>query len=178
MQEDASIPDAALRETYEELRIPRENVEVLGMLDRPEYSLGNRARVWPVVVRKSLTGHDRYLTCSGVPARDIVLGGVKYITTAVTAPLVSNRVTGRSGRYLALATLGTTGPVTPADTSLPRRSGPTIPHDQGWGPGPGSGRRDQSSARSMGAERMVPQSPGLEVGLDGAATPRSIRVIT
>lgn len=47
----------ALRETNEELRIPSEDVEVLGMLDRPEYSLGNRARVWPVVVSQAKTRH-------------------------------------------------------------------------------------------------------------------------
>jgi 8-oxo-dGTP pyrophosphatase MutT (NUDIX family) len=49
-QDDKSVTGAALRETYEELGIPPENVEILGMLDKPEYSLGNRARVWPIVV--------------------------------------------------------------------------------------------------------------------------------
>jgi 8-oxo-dGTP pyrophosphatase MutT (NUDIX family) len=49
VQDDHSIAGAALRETYEELGIPPDNVEILGMLG-PEYSLGNRARVWPVVV--------------------------------------------------------------------------------------------------------------------------------
>jgi 8-oxo-dGTP pyrophosphatase MutT (NUDIX family) len=49
-QDDTSVAGAALRETYEELGIIPDHVEVLGMLDRPEYSLGNRARVWPVVV--------------------------------------------------------------------------------------------------------------------------------
>jgi 8-oxo-dGTP pyrophosphatase MutT (NUDIX family) len=44
------ITGAALRETWEELGIPPDNVEILGMLNRPEYSLGNRARVWPVIV--------------------------------------------------------------------------------------------------------------------------------
>jgi len=59
LKEDHSISGAALRETYEELGIPSANVEILGMLDRPEYSLGNRARVWPVVVRLvlSVIGH-------------------------------------------------------------------------------------------------------------------------
>lgn len=41
----------ALRETHEELGLPPDNVEVLGMLDPPEYSLGNKSRVWPFVVR-------------------------------------------------------------------------------------------------------------------------------
>jgi 8-oxo-dGTP pyrophosphatase MutT (NUDIX family) len=53
-QDDPSITAAALRETHEELGIPPENVEVLGMLDRPEYSLGNRARVWAVVVSQAM----------------------------------------------------------------------------------------------------------------------------
>ena len=57
LYDDHSIAGTALRETYEELGIPSANVEILGMLDRPEYSLGNRARVWPVVVRVYLSFH-------------------------------------------------------------------------------------------------------------------------
>ncbi|KAK4687782.1 hypothetical protein P7C73_g2332, partial [Tremellales sp. Uapishka_1] len=46
--EDASIASTALRETGEELSIPTANIEILGALE-PQYSLGNRARVWPLV---------------------------------------------------------------------------------------------------------------------------------
>jgi 8-oxo-dGTP pyrophosphatase MutT (NUDIX family) len=53
------LVDTALRETYEELEIPTENIEILGQLDRPEYSLGNRSRVWPIVVgRRSIFSFD------------------------------------------------------------------------------------------------------------------------
>ncbi|WVF69740.1 hypothetical protein IAT40_004519 [Kwoniella sp. CBS 6097] len=48
---DKTDPDliyTALREAQEELALPPENVEILGRLE-PEYSLGNRARVWPFV---------------------------------------------------------------------------------------------------------------------------------
>nr|ODN89500.1 hypothetical protein L203_02210 [Cryptococcus depauperatus CBS 7841] len=45
---DGDLLHTALREAQEELALPPENVEILGMLD-PEYSLGNRARVWPFV---------------------------------------------------------------------------------------------------------------------------------
>ena len=41
---------AVLREAEEELNLPRDHVEVLGALNAPEYSLGNRARVWAFVV--------------------------------------------------------------------------------------------------------------------------------
>lgn len=41
---------AALRETEEELALPQDHVEILGSLP-PEYSLGNKSRVWPVIVR-------------------------------------------------------------------------------------------------------------------------------
>jgi len=60
LKEDHSISGAALRETYEELGIPSANVEILGMLDRPEYSLGNRTRVWPVVVRVYSSSHGTH----------------------------------------------------------------------------------------------------------------------
>ncbi|ORX33938.1 NUDIX hydrolase domain-like protein [Kockovaella imperatae] len=46
---DANLAAAAMREAEEELGIPVENVELLGMLEPPEYSLGNRARVWAFV---------------------------------------------------------------------------------------------------------------------------------
>ncbi|WVQ98117.1 hypothetical protein IAU59_005239 [Kwoniella sp. CBS 9459] len=45
---DPNFIYTALRETQEELALPPENVEILGRLE-PEYSLGNRARVWPFV---------------------------------------------------------------------------------------------------------------------------------
>lgn len=41
----------ALRETHEELGLTPDNIEILGMLNPPEYSLGNKSRVWPFVVR-------------------------------------------------------------------------------------------------------------------------------
>lgn len=40
---------SALRESEEELDLPAGHVEVLGAL-KPEYSLGNKARVWPIIV--------------------------------------------------------------------------------------------------------------------------------
>ncbi|ORY30370.1 NUDIX hydrolase domain-like protein [Naematelia encephala] len=46
---DTSLTQAALREAFEELALPTDRVEILGMLDCPEYSLGNKARVWPIV---------------------------------------------------------------------------------------------------------------------------------
>jgi hypothetical protein len=52
-QTDESLVHTALRETQEELALDPERVEVLGALDSPEYSLGNRSRVWPIVVRPS-----------------------------------------------------------------------------------------------------------------------------
>lgn len=48
----------ALRETHEELGLSPDNVEILGMLDPPEYSLGNKARVWPFVVSVSSSLSD------------------------------------------------------------------------------------------------------------------------
>ncbi|KGB75102.1 hypothetical protein CNBG_0940 [Cryptococcus deuterogattii R265] len=45
---DRDLIHTALREAHEELALPPSSVEVLGMLD-PEYSLGNRSRVWPFV---------------------------------------------------------------------------------------------------------------------------------
>lgn len=51
-QTDRSLVQAALREAHEELELPPENVEILGMLNSPEYSLGNKARVWPIVVSR------------------------------------------------------------------------------------------------------------------------------
>ncbi|WWD21549.1 hypothetical protein CI109_106035 [Kwoniella shandongensis] len=45
---DESLIHTALREAKEELALPPDNVEILGMLD-PEYSLGNKSRVWPFV---------------------------------------------------------------------------------------------------------------------------------
>ncbi|WVW78362.1 hypothetical protein I302_100316 [Kwoniella bestiolae CBS 10118] len=45
---DDSLIHTALRETQEELSIPTSHVEILGMLE-PEYSLGNKSRVWPFV---------------------------------------------------------------------------------------------------------------------------------
>lgn len=52
-QTDESLVHTALRETQEELALSPDHVEVLGALDSPEYSLGNRSRVWPIVVRPS-----------------------------------------------------------------------------------------------------------------------------
>ncbi|RSH92203.1 hypothetical protein EHS25_008618 [Saitozyma podzolica] len=46
---DDSLVHTALRETQEELALASGLVEVLGALDSPEYSLGNRSRVWPIV---------------------------------------------------------------------------------------------------------------------------------
>ncbi|BEJ12882.1 hypothetical protein CspHIS471_0300560 [Cutaneotrichosporon sp. HIS471] len=45
---DANVVQTALRETEEELSLPMANIEVLGALT-PEYSLGNKARVWPII---------------------------------------------------------------------------------------------------------------------------------
>ncbi|KAK8847458.1 hypothetical protein IAR55_005316 [Kwoniella newhampshirensis] len=45
---DESLVHTALREAREELALPPDNVEILGMLE-PEYSLGNKSRVWPFV---------------------------------------------------------------------------------------------------------------------------------
>ncbi|OXG28075.1 hypothetical protein C360_06015 [Cryptococcus neoformans Bt15] len=45
---DRDLIHTALREAHEELALPPSSVEILGMLD-PEYSLGNRSRVWPFV---------------------------------------------------------------------------------------------------------------------------------
>ncbi|WVQ69326.1 uncharacterized protein L199_007543 [Kwoniella botswanensis] len=47
-QRDDSLVHTALREAQEELAIPPSHVEILGMLE-PEYSLGNKSRVWPFV---------------------------------------------------------------------------------------------------------------------------------
>ena len=44
----------ALRESSEELAIVPGNVEILGALPT-EYSLGNKARVWPIVVSRART---------------------------------------------------------------------------------------------------------------------------
>jgi 8-oxo-dGTP pyrophosphatase MutT (NUDIX family) len=49
-QHDRSIADAALREAQEELALDPSHVEILGALDVPEYALGNRSRVWAIVV--------------------------------------------------------------------------------------------------------------------------------
>lgn len=51
-QTDRDLIHTALREAQEELALPPSSVEILGMLD-PEYSLGNRSRVWPFVVSHS-----------------------------------------------------------------------------------------------------------------------------
>ncbi|WVR04684.1 hypothetical protein IAU60_001695 [Kwoniella sp. DSM 27419] len=45
---DTDLVHTALREAHEELFLPSEHVEILGRLP-PEYSLGNRSRVWPFV---------------------------------------------------------------------------------------------------------------------------------
>ncbi|WWC86833.1 uncharacterized protein L201_001712 [Kwoniella dendrophila CBS 6074] len=45
---DESLIHTALREAQEELAIPPSHVEILGMLE-PQYSLGNKSRVWPFV---------------------------------------------------------------------------------------------------------------------------------
>ncbi|WRT64712.1 uncharacterized protein IL334_001646 [Kwoniella shivajii] len=45
---DESLIQTALREAQEELALPPNHIEILGMLD-PEYSLGNKTRVWPFV---------------------------------------------------------------------------------------------------------------------------------
>ncbi|OCF32547.1 hypothetical protein I317_00314 [Kwoniella heveanensis CBS 569] len=47
-EDDPDLIRTALREAQEELALPPDNVEILGRL-KPEYSLGNRARVWPFV---------------------------------------------------------------------------------------------------------------------------------
>ena len=56
IQADTSLVHAALREAQEELALPSENVEILGTFDS-EYSFGNRARVWPFVVRLLALNH-------------------------------------------------------------------------------------------------------------------------
>lgn len=48
-KQDKDLVDTALRESSEELAIVPGNVEILGALPT-EYSLGNKARVWPIVV--------------------------------------------------------------------------------------------------------------------------------
>ena len=49
-QSDASLLEAALRETHEEVGIHPDQIEVLGRFGPPELSLGGM-RVWPYVVR-------------------------------------------------------------------------------------------------------------------------------
>ncbi|KAL7420022.1 hypothetical protein Q5752_004986 [Cryptotrichosporon argae] len=46
---DSSLAHTALRETHEELGLDPACVDVLGALGAPEYSLGNRTRVWAFV---------------------------------------------------------------------------------------------------------------------------------
>ena len=52
-QTDASILDAALRETHEELGIVPDRVEVLGGFGPAERTLRGDMRVWPYVVGPS-----------------------------------------------------------------------------------------------------------------------------
>ncbi|KAL0953518.1 hypothetical protein HGRIS_004742 [Hohenbuehelia grisea] len=47
--EDATFLDGALRETQEELGVPRENVEIIGKLWPAELNLRGNMRVWPYV---------------------------------------------------------------------------------------------------------------------------------
>lgn len=54
-KQDKDLVDTALRESSEELAIVPGNVEILGALPT-EYSLGNKARVWPIVVSTRLSG--------------------------------------------------------------------------------------------------------------------------
>lgn len=55
-RQDNNLVETALRESNEELQIPPGNVEILGALPS-EYSLGNKARVWPVVVSPPFPHH-------------------------------------------------------------------------------------------------------------------------
>lgn len=54
--QDNNLVETALRESNEELQIPPGNVEILGALPS-EYSLGNKSRVWPVVVSPAPLPH-------------------------------------------------------------------------------------------------------------------------
>lgn len=79
---------AALRESREELALDPAKVQILGGLDMPEYSLGNRSRVWAVVVGP----RHRVFLCSQGTA--LIVQGFLH-SRPYTAPSVEDASAGR-----------------------------------------------------------------------------------
>lgn len=158
------------------------NVEVLGSLP-PEYSLGNRARVWPVVVSGSeppaapaflttglcaLGRRDR--RCDRRRARDGQEGDTGRPTVHLALYTQARRR--RSICHPAPPAVIRCRPLAPGRALLQARWAPALLEDSVWRLRP-STPRGARATRGVGAQWVVPLAPRTEDGMERYPAPIS-----